>query len=98
MVKTIERIYLKGPFGDETSLYEIKFPKGITVAEFIKTVIEENPKEWGHFDCGWGTPKIAEYDHGTVKYTEEYERLKNKIVNKATADSGWSYMGYDLSV
>ena len=44
--KKIERIHLKGPFGDETSLYNVVFPEGMTVAEFIEAILEEFPKEW----------------------------------------------------
>ena len=98
MVKTIERIHLKGPFGDETSLYEIKFTEEMTVEEFIKIAVAENLNEWGEFKYGWQSPVIAEYNRGEISYTEEYEKVKNRTVNKATANGGWSFMAYFLSI
>ena len=96
--KMIERIHLKGPFGDETSLFDIKFTEEMTVEEFIKIAVAENLNEWGEFKYGWQSPIIAEYNRGEISYTEEYERVKNRIVNKATANGGWSLMTYFLSI
>ena len=96
--KKIERIHLKGPFGDETSLYNVVFPEGMTVAEFIEAILEKYPKEWGDVKYGWESPVIAEFDHGKIKYGEVYNIVKDKIINEATSIGGWSYMGYELTI
>ncbi len=97
MINKIHRIYKEGPFGDETSLYDIIFPEGITVAEFIETIVEENPKEWGDFLHGFRNPVIAEYQQGKIVYKPEFEKVKDKIVESAKANGGQSLMSYDLS-
>ena len=97
MMNKIHRIYKAGPFGDETSLYDVIFPEGMTVAEFIETIVEENPKEWGDFLHGFHNPIIAEYQRGKIVYKPEFEKVKNKVVEKAEANGGWSLMSYDLS-
>lgn len=97
MANKINRIYKDGPFGDATSSYDVVFPEGITVAEFIETVVEENPKEWGDFLHGFRNPVIAEYQRGKIVYKPEFEKVKDRIVESAEANGGWSLMSYDLS-
>ena len=98
MINKIQRIYKEGPLGDETSIYDVVFPDGMTVEEFIKTAVEENPDEWGEFKYGWQSPILAEYKHGEITYGEIYDRLKNRVINKATSNGGWTCMMYYLTI
>ena len=98
MINKIHRIYKEGPLGDETSIYDVVFPEGMTVAEFVEAILEEFPKEWGDVKYGWQSPVIVEFDHGKIKYGEVYNIVKDKKINKATSNGGWSYMGYYLTI
>ena len=101
-MKTIELIYVAGPFGDATSTYSVRINKSsMTVEDFITTVIEENPKEWGYIgikneDETFGNPRMkyrwGKYDSSSM------EGVKNAIVKSAKASGGWSRMDYLLEI
>ena len=62
-MKTIKLIHVAGPFGDETSKYNIVFPN-MTIADFILTVLKENPDEWG--TIRFNGEIICEYKKGNT--------------------------------
>ena len=95
----IKLVYLRGPFGDETSLYKVEWTGDITVDEFIFTVLKQFPKEWGSFESPILT-KFAEYKYGEYKITniELYEKIRYKKIISAEANGGWSLMSYYLVV
>lgn len=88
-----------GPYGDATSSYDISFPEGMTLEEFIKAVLDEKPKEWGEIRLGWGGPALVEYKHGNLFYpSKELSENLNKEVVKAKSNGGWSLMNYILEL
>ena len=48
-IKQINFIHKGGPYGDETSWYEIKVPENTTFIDFVKGILLRRPKEWGVF-------------------------------------------------
>lgn len=96
--KKIKLVFKCGPLGDETSLYEVMFPDGLTIKDFVEIAVLENPEEWGNFRCSWFGPIIAEYEHGKIEYTKEFEEIKDKIVHRASSTGGWSRMDYHLTI
>lgn len=99
-MKQIQLIHLDGPFGDCTSAYQVYFPKGITIEQFINTAIQENPNERGTFTLGALGPAICHYNRGVkqVRNPEYYNKVKDYHVNTAGAHGGWSLMDYTLKI
>jgi hypothetical protein len=93
MEKQIKLIHKAGPFGDCTSQYEVTFPQDITVDEFIKLVIQENPKEWGDFCVYWNCP-IVKYRDGKRFASVSYDEYRNMKVLCVQANGGWGRMDY----
>lgn len=96
MSKTIKLIHVAGPFGDETSRYDITFPN-MTVADFILTVLKENPDEWGTIRLNGEI--ICEYKKGKITSLNAKMNVLKTIItpNKdAWAHGGWSLMNYHL--
>ena len=93
MEKQIKLIHKDGPFGDCTSQYEVTFPQDITVDEFIKLVIQENPKEWGDFCVYWNCP-IVKYRDGKRFASVPYDEYRNMKVLRVQANGGWGRMDY----
>jgi hypothetical protein len=93
MEKQIKLIHKAGPFGDCTSQYEVTFPKNITVDEFMKLVIRENPTEWGDFCVYWNCP-IVKYRDGKCFTSVQYDEYKDMKILRAQAHGGWSRMDY----
>lgn len=93
MEKQIKLVHKAGPFGDCTSQYEVTFPQNITVGEFIKLAIKENPKEWGAFSVYWNWP-IAKYRDGKCFTSVEYDEYKDMKVLRVQSHGGWGCMDY----
>ena len=89
-MKPFELVFMRGPFGDETSLYNIEIPRPITVEEFVDYVLEHKKDEWG--DISVGNSRM-EYRYG--KITSGHLPLK-QIVSGGTAIGGWTFMSYTL--
>ena len=83
--------------GDATAWYEVGFPKGISVHEFIRLVVIENPKEWGSINYGWDK-KLCEYSGGKRKVCEGYKQYRDLPVVAVTANGGWGLMDYHLMI
>jgi hypothetical protein len=86
-----------GPYGDATSSYDVSVPKGMTLEEFIKAVIDENPEEWGDIQLGWNGPILIEYNRGNLfNPSKELSENLHKEVVEVKASGGWSLMSYHL--
>ena len=101
-MKTIMVTQCSEVFSDCTSRYTVNINKSpMTVEDFIATVIEENPDEWGYIgikngNAIFGDPHM-EYKWG--KYdSSPMESVKNAIVKRAKAEGGWSRMDYLLEI
>lgn len=81
-----------GPFGDETSLYELVLTKPITVDEFLDYILKELSNEWGYVDVGHNR---VEYRYG--KIISGHLPLQDTVIG-GTADGGWTRMDYNLKV
>ena len=92
----IDLIYRAGPFGDCTSGYDVSFPEGMTVEEFIKAVVAERPNEWGKITCG--RCSLADYKRGEIHYSPDYEELKSARAATISAHGGWSLMDYNIVI
>lgn len=93
MEKQIKLIHKDGPFGDCTSHYEVAFPQDITVGEFMKLVIQENPTEWGEFGIYWNYP-LAKYRDGKLFTAVALDEYRDMKVLRVQAHGGWSRMDY----
>lgn len=98
MDRKIKLHQVAGPFGDCTSAYAVEFPEGLTVKEFISLVVNENPDEWGRIALGWIRPTLAEYNHGSIVYTELFHKYKTREIFKIEANGGWSLMDYNITL
>lgn len=88
-----------GPYGDCTCDYDIKLDKEYTVAEFVKTVLENKPDEWGYIGI-WRSKTIfgdptCRYDYGKLRSTLPDDILDKKI-RSVDASGGWTRMDYLL--
>ena len=45
----IKYVKTGGPYGDETSRYDVILDKQYTVKEFISAILEQNKDEWGWY-------------------------------------------------
>ena len=77
--------------GDATSNYDIEFPEGMTIKEFIKQVREKHPDCWfGSFYLN-GFKSIGEYRNEKIYLKPMYENL---ILTRVWANGGWGCMSY----
>lgn len=97
-MKSIELVYMRGPFGDETSNYDLKFEKGTTVQDVIDFALSRK-KEWGTI---WISGKKSrykmEYRSGKTILDEIPDTIKSKRIERGFANGGWSLMSYDLTI
>lgn len=94
-MKTIKLVHTTGPFGDETSKYDVIFPDMI-IADFIVIVVKENPGEWGKIK--FNGEVVCEYSKGVItSLNAENNILKTTVTSKdAWARGGWSMIDYHL--
>ena len=98
------RLYHKaGPFGDETSMYELEYERGTTVQDLIEFALS-NTREWGKIEINKYPKQSFPYDY-TLEY--RYGQLTNGFIpdnirqmeiRKGTANGGWSLMTYTIMV
>lgn len=95
-----------GPYGDETSRYELTFLKpDVTLEELMNYLLTEMSGEWGYIylqkpDCPWytGTYKF-EYKWGSVVKDDIPSEYRSMILpNKIKASGGWSRMDYIIPI
>lgn len=100
----INLICQSGPFGDETSNYDVK-TNAKTVGEFIDMVLSERNSEWGevcirredsYFD---GSICVCNYSNGKVnRKAKNLDAYRNAKIKNIFANGGWSCMRYDITV
>lgn len=87
-----------GPFGDETSDYDVIVNKPeATVQDLIEHCLSSG--EWGYIEIG--QHQLEYYDAKpihTIKYDDIPEKIKQKKIKKVTASGGWSRMDYYVIV
>lgn len=90
-----------GSIGDLTALYTIYLDKKYTVKEFIDTVLENYPNEWGFFRiCENDTNRpymVFEYEQGILA-EEIPEKIVNKFIICNNSDGGWTRMDYTIKI
>jgi hypothetical protein len=98
MITTIKRVCTGGPYGDETSRYEIEFPKDTQLGELINTIVATHPKEFGNI---WvNNKKVVEYGYGayTLFNWEDFYKITDRVVISANASGGWGMMDYTIAI
>lgn len=96
---SIKLNHLRGPFGDETSLYNVSFPEEMTISEFINAVITKYPREWGNIFL-FAKGDLITYKNGryTIHDDNLYNQFKDKQIKEITAQGGWSLMDYTVYI
>ena len=86
---------------DSTTDYDIKFPKGMIVSEFVATALKEGSDKWGSFqlDNPFGQT-LVEYSGGEIHShcADFVTKYRDKIVIEAKANGGWGNMDYYLTL
>lgn len=97
-MKNIELVYMEGPFGDETSNYDLKFEKRTTVQDVIDFALSER-NEWGTIRVSGKKSRYKmEYKYGKTILDEIPDTIKSKRIERGFANGGWSLMSYDLVI
>lgn len=92
-----------GPFGDETSNYNVETDAN-NVSEFIKEVVKENPYEWGEFCIRADNNEdrdvcVCAYEKGEIiRKALNYDAYGNANVKSILANGGWGKMSYDIDI
>ena len=77
--------------GDATSNYDVSFPEGMTIVEFITEVRKAHPEDWfGSFYLN-GFNSIGEYRNDKVYIDARYANIKPSHI---WANGGWGAMSY----
>ena len=77
--------------GDATSNYDIDFPKGMTIAEFVEAVRKERSCDWWGYFYFPGFEQIGEYRNEKMTIKKKYRDIKPTSI---WANGGWGYMSY----
>lgn len=88
-----------GPYGDETSSYDVKVNKKfVTVNDIINYVLDKK-YEWGYICINsHGLTEDFEYRYGTIIKDNIPEEIKSSNINSITASGGWSRMDYYIKI
>ena len=93
----IDRICIDGPFGDETSIYNVKSSERMTVAAFLAQLVKTYPKEWGSLYING--KEIGEYRCGTLLFdTFDVNEYLDCLVISIEARGGWGLMDYHIYI
>lgn len=98
--------YEYGPAGDQCYGYILQMSRPCTVQEFVETVLQLRPEEWGTITIT--TPEDYKYFDRAL-YRAKYYRggamednipaeVAGKTIRTAKARGGWSLMDYFLAV
>ena len=97
-MKPFEFVDSKGPFGDATSMYNVRFNKKMTVQELIDYVLTQRRKEWGYIVMGnWPKGHRLEYRYGGIVSDNLTEAEKRVVIKQMFASGGWSAMDYIIN-
>lgn len=94
--------YEKGPFGDETSNYNVT-TDALYVAEFIEQVLKERSGEWGEIlirsNDNHEDICVCSYKRGVIeRRASNYNIYGTAKIKSIFANGGWSKMSYDVKV
>lgn len=90
-----------GPADRDCWAYDIVLDKEYTVREFIQTVLDNRPDEWGYIRIGkqrsiFGGPYI-EYKYGEIIHNPTaMEEVMNRKIDHVRSVGGWTAMDYWL--
>lgn len=89
----IKITYLKAN-SDATYLYNVGFPKGMTVGDFIKEWLESRKAEWGYFGIAdgksiFGSPR-CEYARGEIITEPLPAEILEKQIKDVSGSGGWT--------
>lgn len=92
-------VHTGGPYGDETSTYDVFLKRPCTVREFVEEVLR-NDREWGYIGIKKKGSLFAEceYKYGKLITEPLPEEYLNKMVIKCRAGGGWSRMDFIVYV
>ena len=85
-----------GPYGDATSKYEVTFPEGITVREFVSYIVDDysvnSGDNWGAFEIHddnytFGLVQFLQYNRGKAFYEEPWtNKERGEAIFNSIAD------------
>ena len=78
--------------GDETAPFDVYEYEAKTAYDFVREVLESEPKEWGYIIANG---QRIEYRYGKL-LNEVPERWKRLVIRGVKASGGWSSMDYHL--
>lgn len=99
----IEFNFAGGPFGDETTNYNVE-TDATYVIQFIQEVLKERNNEWGEICLSKeGSHSndicVCEYRRGKItRRATEYDSYGIGRIKSIYANGGWSKMSYDIQV
>lgn len=84
--------------GDCTSNYNITFPKGMTVREFIEEQLKDT-NEWGYFEVHTNVGVLTcEYAYGKLKTGAFPEDILESEIQSVSGRGGWSRSDFKFVV
>ena len=95
----ITLVHKQGPFGDETSIYDVHINRqNLTVNELIKYVLTIKD-EWGYIDIGDTFPREhrLEYRYGKIISDTIPTAKKQQCISNCFASGGWTRMDYIIT-
>ena len=94
-----------GPNGDCSYNYDVEIQGKCTVGQFVKSVLEEMPGEWGEFEIVTNLKyqyqnKMdgCEYSKGKIKKNFRNKGTEGLEVEKVAAHGGWSLTNFLVKV
>ena len=98
-MKLLEFIHTGGPYGDETSTYNVKINKEKPIIRDIINYVLNETREWGYIVINDNMPNYDfEYRYGFIVKDNIPEEIKNTEIESITASGGWSRMDYYIKI
>ena len=82
--------------GDATSTYKISITSSIILNEFCKSIIKENPKEWGSVYVN--DEQVMKYSQGQGTAMGAFYKYCCKPLISGWANGGWGATDYHVKV
>ena len=94
--------HVRGPFGDQCSIYDVNFQLGATVSDLISFALSKK-QEWGHISVhrkreSFPYRHMLEYSYGQIVYDVIPNEIKETVIENISASGGWSRMDYDIEI